>query len=86
MIVDAHTTNSGSVVHVGWESGETARFHAIWLRDNSLDPTTRNSGNGQRLVTISDIDPSISVGRVQIVGDGEAMAMTFAPDGVTSQF
>ncbi len=86
MIIDAHITNSGLVVHVGWQSGETARFHAIWLRDNSLDPTTRNAGNGQRLVTISDIDPSISVGRVEIVGDGETVAMTFAPDGVTSQF
>lgn len=86
MIISAHSTDSGSVVQFGWESGETARFHAIWLRDNSLDPTTRNAGNGQRLVTIRDINPSVSVGRVEIVGDGEVVAMTFAPDGVSSQF
>ena len=86
MIISAHTTNSGSVVYVEWKSGETARFHSIWLRDNSLDPTTRNSDNGQRLVTIRDIDPSISVGRIEIVGDGDAVLMTFAPDGVASRF
>ena len=86
MIISANTTNSGSVVHVGWKSGETARFHSVWLRDNSLDPTTRNVDNGQRLETIRDIDPSITVGRIEIVGDGEALLVTFAPDGVTSRF
>ena len=24
----------------------TSRFHAIWLRDNALDPATRSPSNG----------------------------------------
>ena len=32
------------------------RFHAIWLRDNALDPNTRSTGNGQRLIALQDID------------------------------
>ncbi|MDJ0626860.1 MAG: TauD/TfdA family dioxygenase [Rhodobacter sp.] len=30
------------------------RFHAVWLRDNALDPATRDPGNGQRLITLAD--------------------------------
>ena len=86
MIISAHITNSGSVVHVGWKSGDTARFHSVWLRDNSLDPTTRNADNGQRLITIREINPSISVGRVEIVGDGDAVLMTFAPTASRPDF
>lgn len=26
-----------------WADGEQARFNAIWLRDNSLDPETRST-------------------------------------------
>lgn len=86
MIIDAHSSNAGSVVHVEWSTGVVARFHAIWLRDNSLDASTRSVGNGQRLVTICDIDPHISVTRVEILDGGHIVAMTFAPDGVTSHF
>lgn len=86
MIIDIHTSSADMVVHVGWSTGETARFHAIWLRDNSLDPSTRNANNGQRLVTICDINPRTSIAWVEILDDGHTVAMTFAPDGVTSRF
>jgi len=86
MIIDIHTSDANSVVHVGWSTGETARFHAIWLRDNSLDASTRSTGNGQRLVTICDIDPRTNVAQVEILDDGYTAAMTFAPDGVISRF
>lgn len=86
MIIDTHSSNSGAVVHVGWSTGLTARFHAIWLRDNSLDASTRSVSNGQRLVTICDIDPLTSVTGLEILDGGHIVAMTFAPDGVTSHF
>ncbi|MEO5974789.1 MAG: gamma-butyrobetaine dioxygenase [Ilumatobacteraceae bacterium] len=85
-IVDAHTTNSGAVVNIGWSNGVTARFHAIWLRDNSLDPSTRNASNGQRLVTIGDISPSTSVSQIEIHENERGVAMMFAPDGLNSDF
>ena len=86
MIIDIHPSSDGTVVHVGWTTGATARFHAIWLRDNSLDASTRSPNNGQRLVTICDIDSDTSVTQTQILEGGSVVAVTFAPDGVTSQF
>ena len=35
--------------------GSTLRYHSTWLRDNALDPKTRDVKNGQRLITLSDI-------------------------------
>ena len=86
MISDIHPSSDGAVVHVGWATGASARFHAIWLRDNSLDASTRSPNNGQRLVTICDIDPGTSVTHTQILEGGDVVAVTFAPDGVTSHF
>jgi len=86
MLVDAHTSGSGAVVHIGWSKGVAAKFHSIWLRDNSLDASTRNVSNGQRLVTICDIDPRTSVSKLEILDGGQTVAMTFAPDGITSNF
>ena len=34
---------------------QTARFHAIWLRDNAWDTETRARDNGQRLIALRDI-------------------------------
>jgi gamma-butyrobetaine dioxygenase len=42
--------------------------------------------NGQRLVTICDIDPRTSVSKLEILDGGQTVAMTFAPDGITSNF
>ena len=39
-LVSAETSDDGLVVSLRWEDGFTARFHAIWLRDNALDPET----------------------------------------------
>ena len=47
--------DSGEVLTLSTETGWQGRFHAIWLRDNALDPETRSPGNGQRLITIGDI-------------------------------
>jgi len=86
IIADAHTTNSGTIVNIGWSNGVTARFHAIWLRDNSLDASTRSASNGQRLVTICDIDSGTNVPQIEIHGDGLGVTVVFAPDGVKSDF
>jgi gamma-butyrobetaine dioxygenase len=67
--------SAGTAVRVNWEDGQSARFHAVWLRDNALDPGTRSPSNGQRLITIGDIPRDI-----QISGaghDGGALQVTF---------
>ncbi|MEM7318467.1 MAG: TauD/TfdA family dioxygenase [Pseudomonadota bacterium] len=65
-------------------SGQVARFHAVWLRDNALDPDTRSAGNGQRLITLADIPEDISLAECEIV-EG-ALRVTFAPDGKSTTF
>jgi len=77
-------TQTGSVVSVEFSDGSLARFHAIWLRDNALDPETRAPGNGQRLITIGDIPTDISVSAAEIVnGD---LSVTFQPENKTVTF
>lgn len=44
----------GRVLHLRGPAGER-RFHAFWLRDNGLDPETRDPGNGQRVITLADL-------------------------------
>ena len=73
-----------SVVTVEFDTGTKARFHAIWLRDNALDPETRAPGNGQRLITIGDIPTDISVSAAEI-SNGD-LSVTFQPEGKTVTF
>lgn len=61
-----------------------ARFHAIWLRDNALDPATRDPGNGQRLITLADIPKDVTLSDAEIKED--ALHVTFAPEGKTCAF
>jgi gamma-butyrobetaine dioxygenase len=66
------------------EGGDTARFHAVWLRDNALDPATRDPRNGQRLVTIADIPPDTRLTAADLRA-GEVRCR-FAPDDKTVAF
>lgn len=56
----------------------TTRFHAIWLRDNALDPDTRSPGNGQRLITMAGLPPDTTVRAAKLEGD--QLDLTFGPD------
>ncbi|NVO56197.1 TauD/TfdA family dioxygenase [Rhodobacteraceae bacterium B1Z28] len=77
-------THDASIVTVEFDTGTQARFHAIWLRDNALDPETRAPGNGQRLITIGDIAADISVSAAKVLnGD---LQVTFQPEGKTVIF
>ncbi len=77
-------THNASVVSVEFENGALSRFHAIWLRDNALDPDTRAPGNGQRLITIGDIPCDISVREVAVQNGN--LQVTFHPEGKTVIF
>ncbi|MBL0371344.1 gamma-butyrobetaine dioxygenase [Rhizobium sp. KVB221] len=77
--------DAGKAAKITWADGQTARFHAIWLRDNALDPKTRSAGNGQRLITILDISPETTI-RAASVGQDGSIHVTFAPDGHETTF
>ena len=59
--------------------GATARFHAIWLRDNAWDAGTRAPGNGQRLIALRDIAEDLAITGARIAGG--QVHLTFAPEG-----
>lgn len=58
--------------------GGTARFHALWLRDNAPDDETRSATNGQRLITLQDIPAGTRIDAATIAGD--ALTIRFDPE------
>ena len=83
MIKTVKILDDGQAIGVVWAGG-SARFHAIWLRDNAPDPETRDPGNGQRLITLADIPAETRVSAA--VATGDAVAVTFTPEGKSVVF
>jgi gamma-butyrobetaine dioxygenase len=77
--------DGGSAVQLVWADGKSARFHALWLRDNALDAATRSPGNGQRLITVLDIPEGIRIRSATLAGNGD-LAVTFEPEGKSVVF
>lgn len=65
-------------------SGKTARFHAIWLRDNAMDSGTRSPENGQRLIALQDISKTTTISSATLEGD--ALRITFQPENKTIDY
>lgn len=78
-------TENGAVLVLPRENGNIARFHAVWLRDNALDPETRAPGNGQRLITLSDIPRDTRIASATTGSDDE-ISLVFEPEGKTVQY
>ncbi|MEQ9491692.1 MAG: TauD/TfdA family dioxygenase [Alphaproteobacteria bacterium] len=83
-LTDATMLNDGKVLRVTWADGKTARFHAIWLRDNAADEGTRSPVNGQKLITLQEIpaDTVLSAAKAQ----DSTLTVTFQPEGKTVSF
>ena len=84
-ITGVEILDEGRATRVSWNDGHSARFHALWLRDNALDPKTRSSGNGQRLITVLDLSPLTTIGSAAVAPNGD-LAITFAPEGHETVF
>ncbi|MFT6302223.1 MAG: gamma-butyrobetaine hydroxylase [Granulosicoccus sp.] len=76
--------DGGQGLNLQWLDGQSARFHAIWLRDNALDESTRSKRNGQRLITLSDIPADTSIGSASIEKD--ELVVSFLPENMSSRF
>lgn len=76
---------NGNAVRLDWSDGTSVRFHAIWLRDNALDETTRSLANGQRLLTVNEISPNLALAACQVSDTGD-LDVRFAPDDHTTTF
>lgn len=70
--------DGGTAVAITWDNGTSACFHALWLRDNALDETSRSPGNGQRFISVLDIPPDTIVAAADATADG-SLALTMHP-------
>ena len=67
------------------DDGDTqTRYHAIWLRDNSWDATTRSADNGQRLIALRDIPQGTLITAAELTGS--TLSVTFSPEGKTVDY
>jgi len=76
--------DDGSALHLSWPDGSSARFHAVWLRDNALDPDTRSASNGQRLITLLDLPEDVTI--TAATTEPDSLTVTFAPEDKTVSF
>ena len=80
----AEILDGGAAVATHWSNGASHRFHAVWLRDNALDPETRDPRNGQRLITLADFPDA--TGLSEASADDDALTVCFAPEGKEARF
>jgi len=78
------TSLDGKSLSLTDAQGAISRFHAIWLRDNSWDPATRATGNGQRLITLGDIPVDTTIASASIV-EGK-LTVVFQPENKTVSY
>jgi gamma-butyrobetaine dioxygenase len=76
--------HTGSFLTLTNAEGISARFHAIWLRDNSWDDETRAKGNGQRLIALRDIPKNTTIGHAHLKDD--QLIVTFTPENKEVSF
>ena len=81
----AEKTEDGTSITLDWEDGFQSRFHAQWLRYNSLDPETRSQHNGQRLISLLDIPQDIYLEEEEIQPDG-SLRLVFSLEGHETLF
>ncbi len=84
-LTQAAIREAGAMLDLTWADGRKARFDAIWLRDNALDPETRAPGNGQRLITILDLPDDVLLDAASVSPSGY-LNLTFAPEGKSVGF
>ena len=70
--------DDGGAIALAFAGGDHCRFHAIWLRDNAWDETTRAPGNGQKLTTVADLPETVRVVAANL--EAGTVRLTFAPD------
>ena len=78
--------DNGKSIILQRPDGSALRYHSTWLRDNALDPKTRDIKNGQRLITLSDIPIDTCVKSAILDDKGENISLTFSPESKKVSF
>ncbi len=69
---------------ITWDNAGRSELQAIWLRDHCQMPASRDPGNGQRLLNITDIPPDIAIDKASL--EDSKLIVEFSPDGHRSEF
>ena len=69
---------------ITWDNASRSELQAIWLRDHCQMPASRNPGNGQRLLNITDIPTDIAISEARL--ENGKLIVEFSPDGHRSEF
>jgi len=72
--------DSGKSIILQRNDDTSLRYHSVWLRDNALDPKTRDINNKQRLISLSDIPINISIQSAKLDKTGTNIFLTFLPE------
>ncbi len=80
----AELDEAGTTVRLAWADGTSARFHAVWLRDNAPEPQTLSPQNGQRLIRIGDIPTDLAVSNIAV--EERQLIVIFQPEGLRVQY
>ncbi len=72
--------DSGKSINLVKKDGTNVRYHATWLRDNAIDPKTRNSNNGQRLISISDVPVNTYINSASLDKNKKNICIKFLPE------
>ena len=72
--------DSGKSIILQRNNDTSVRYHSTWLRDNALDPKTRDTNNGQRLITLSDIPINTFIKSATLDKTGTIIFLTFLPE------
>jgi len=73
-------TDSGKTIILQRSDDSKVRFHATWLRDNALDPKTRDVNSGQRLITLSEIPINTYIESATLDESGKNIFLIFLPE------
>ena len=83
-ITAVNLLDAGRALRVTWADGRAARFHAVWLRDNALDPQTRDAKNGQRLITLLDYPAETTIETASV--EFGSLRLRFQPEDKEVRF
>ena len=72
--------DSGKSIILQRNDDTSVRYHSSWLRDNALDPKTRDVKNKQRLITLSDIPINTYIETATLDKEGKNILLTFLPE------
>ena len=78
--------NRGKAIILLKSDDNTVRYHSSWLRYNALDSKTRDSNNGQRLISFSDIPNHTYIKSASLDKFGKNIFLTFFPENKKIKF